>query len=201
MAPKRFQRRTWLIDTDIQVRLAVKLALCLTAYLILFCVIALWEPILMLFQGGLGYGTALAEIRAFLAAILMPLLFAIASMVLHGILILHNLAGPVYRIRRGLEALGDGRLDDVMHLREKDYLKSVASLYNEATGRLRLDVEDARAETKAILAAGPSDEVREHAERLEEILGFYRLGPEDEPETEEEPDAQPETAEHEASEA
>ncbi|MHC4860123.1 MAG: hypothetical protein ACYTDY_08540 [Planctomycetota bacterium] len=180
MAAQRYRRRKWLIDTDIQVRLGVKLAFYVGVYLALFCLVALFEPLLVLLKGGIDSVTAREEIATILGAILLPLLLAVACMFVHGILILHRVAGPVYRIRRGLEALADGRLDEVMRLRQKDYLKDVAILYNDAAGQLRMDVEDARHETKAILEATSEDQVREHAQRLSEILGAYRVGTEDE---------------------
>lgn len=180
MAAQRYRRRKWLIDTDIQVRLGVKLAFYVGVYLALFCLVALFEPILVLLKGGIDSVTAHEEIVTILSAILLPLLLAVACMFVHGILILHRVAGPVYRIRRGLEALADGRLDEVMRLRQNDYLKDVAILYNDAVEKLRMDVEDARSETKAILESASEDQVREHAQRLSEILGSYRVGTEDE---------------------
>ena len=45
MAAKKFRRRKWLIDDEIQVRLAVKLALCVVGYFTLFCAVAIAGPV------------------------------------------------------------------------------------------------------------------------------------------------------------
>ncbi len=52
----------------------------------------------------------------------------------------HKIAGPLYRLKISLEALGKGDLSK-MHLRDGDQLQEVAVSYNEAMGNLNDKVE------------------------------------------------------------
>lgn len=178
MPVKRFRRTQWLIDSDVQVRLSVRLASCLVSYIVLFCLIAMAEPLAVLvgFQvTDLSREAASRMIRDFSGTILAPLLFAVACMVLHGVLILHRLAGPVFRVRRAIGALFARDLTDRIHLRDHDYLVSLAESYNHASERIRSDMEKVEAELDAILAGDPDDTTKVHAERAGEILRHYRL--------------------------
>jgi methyl-accepting chemotaxis protein len=47
----------------------------------------------------------------------------------------HKIAGPLYRLKATLRALGNGNLR-LMRLRERDQLQEVASSYNEALEKL-----------------------------------------------------------------
>jgi hypothetical protein len=194
MTSRRFRRTTWLIDTDIQVKLAVKFAACLMCYLVLFCVVALTDPLVALVSGESAEirNKAAAEIGEFLPTVLLPLGFAAACMVLHGILLLHKLAGPVYRLRRGLGALANRDLTDDIYLRQGDFLRSTVVEYNDSLTTIRMDLDAVREEADAILAAQAEGPVREHAERLSLILDLYRLRADDPSPEETAEDPQPE---------
>ena len=109
------------------------------------------------------------------------LLRALACMILHGVLLLHRLAGPVYRIQVGLEDLSKRDLSRKMFLRDRDYLKPMVGLFNGTVDRLKGDIEAASAETAAIRTAAEDRSEKsqarlvEHLEKLEGILGAYRL--------------------------
>ena len=186
MSSQRFRRTRWLIDSDIQVRLTMKFAICMVCYLFLFCLIALVDPLIVMLSGSASearFAAAKADVGVFLDAVLVPLAFAIACMILHGILVLHRLAGPIFRLRRGLGAVADRDLTDGIYLREKDLLKAVVGNYNDSLQTLRLDFQAAREEAQAVFDASHNESVREHAARLTEILNLWRLDP-DEPRSE-----------------
>jgi hypothetical protein len=194
MPAQRFRRTKWLIDSDIQVRLATKFAVYLLSYLFIFCLIALMDPLVVLLTGSaeeVRYTAAKAEIGLFFDAMLMPLGFAVACMALHGVLLLHRLAGPVYRVRRTLESLAERDLTDQIHLRDGDFLKSVAGRANDCLSTVRMDVVAAREDVAAILAAAKDEAVVEPARRLDTLLASYRTGSEAEPTTAEEPVEEP----------
>jgi hypothetical protein len=193
--PFNFLRRTQLlIDRDVQVRLSVRLALCLLGYVLMFCLISLGEPLLVLLgavETDLTKEMALQIIYRFSSTILAPLLFAVACMILHGVLILHRLAGPVFRIRKALATLQDGDLTDRIHLRHRDYLVDLAATYNRSVERLSRDLEDARAGLRSAIERKPDDAVRKDLQRVDQILEKYWL-PEDEEAPEKAGDPAPE---------
>ena len=181
MSNARFRRRKWLIDSDIQVRLAAKFATYLLIYFCFFCLIALLEPAAILISGSAskaGSTAAQAEIRAFCETVIMPLGFAVACMTLHGVLILHRLAGPVFCLRRNLGLLADRDLTQGIHLRDGDYLQAVAARYNDTVQTFRMDIEGAREDIAAILEAATDEAVTGPAGRLERLFATYRTGSE-----------------------
>ena len=178
-----FRRTRWLIDPDVQVRLSVRLGACLISYVTLFCLLAIGEPLLVLvgLSSKLGREAAWLQVSGFARAILAPLMFAVACMVLHGVLLMHRLAGPIYRVRRGLGALKERSLCERLHLRKGDYLTSIAGLYNEAVQQLSEDLNAARAEVDKVASAGEFEQAQPHLQRLRAILAQYRLDAEQEP--------------------
>ncbi len=177
--PINFLRRTQLlIDPDVQVRLSVRLAFCLLGYVLLFCLISLGEPLLVLLgvlNSDLSPVVARQILIQFSSTILAPLLFAIACMVLHGVIILHRLAGPVFRVRKALNAITARDLTDQIHLRERDYLSSLAEAYNVGTMQLREDMEQVRSELDDALTGNLGEGPRARLERASTILRGYQL--------------------------
>jgi len=189
MSMLKIRRRKWLIDNEIQVGLGVRLALCLAAYTALFLAVSLVEPVSTLFSSRAdpaALQTARWELHNFLTSTIGPLLIATACMVLHSVLILHRLAGPVLRVRRGLGEIAERDLTGTIKLRKGDLLESVVGRHNEALAVLKRDMSNLAGEVVSaddLLAdgAGMDDDVRgrirTHLDRAAEILGRYRLDP------------------------
>jgi len=187
MSRPKIRRRSWLIDKEIQVGLGVRLALCMAGYMALFLAVSLVDPIVTLVSSEstvMARNAAGFEIQRFLITMLGPLLFATACMILHTVLILHRLAGPVLRIRRGFEGLEERDLTGAIHLRKGDLLGSVAEKHNDALDALKADVAALRTEIGSLsdLVAdgaqtddGLRDGLRTHLARAEAILARYRL--------------------------
>ena len=55
-----------------------------------------------------------------------------------------KIAGPIYRIEQGLEAIGKGDLTTQITLRDDDTLKDLAENVNQMTAALRSQVHDAK---------------------------------------------------------
>ena len=74
--------------------------------------------------------------------IIARMLFVIPFLVVGSILISHRIAGPVYRIRRHLETVGDGDLSMEVHLRKGDELKNLAEAINRMQRKLKFVIGD-----------------------------------------------------------
>jgi len=137
---------------------------------------------------GSGYGEAIYTIYD-LKIRIFPLIFSsfysifilavvTAAVGVVTVLFSHRLAGPVYRLARNLEAIGDGDLTVKTRLRGGDQLKALAVEMNAMTGSLNrlsrscadalAEVEAGSRELAALLAADRPDEaeVRRAAEEL-----------------------------------
>jgi len=68
-----------------------------------------------------------------------------------------KLAGPVYRIQKGLEVIRDGDLTKHITLRGNDILRDLADSVNETTAGLRASIQ----------------EVKEIQRELDQIIAFF----------------------------
>lgn len=103
--------------------------------------------------------------------LLLPVVIAgsVASLVVGVVLSLflpQKIAGPIYRIEQGLQAIGEGDLTTVIKLRDEDTLLDLADNVNQATESLRARVHAAKTGCleleKAVLAG--------EAERYPELI-------------------------------
>ena len=79
------RRRNWLIDSEIQVGLSIRLALCLAAYSSFFLAMSLIDPITTLFTARsemVMRQAAAWELHRFLTTTAGPMLLATACMIL-----------------------------------------------------------------------------------------------------------------------
>jgi hypothetical protein len=87
------------------------------------------------------------EIRGFLYRVTAAQ-FAVSAVTLAALAVFltHRFAGPAFAIERALKALREGRADQELHLRARDYLKGVAQVVEELRQdeiRRRKDLVDA----------------------------------------------------------
>ena len=129
--------------------------------------------------------------------IIMRMLFVIPFLVVGSILISHRIAGPVYRIRRHLETVGDGDLSVEVHLRKGDELKNLAEAVNRMQRKLKFIIGDHLQYAKKISAAVESakkqlasdaggdaqkvdkmfEDLERYVVRLNENLNKFKLAP------------------------
>jgi methyl-accepting chemotaxis protein len=190
MDKPRWRRRKWLIDSEIQVKLGVKFVFVLAGYLALFYVVVLLDPLIILMGAGgeaANWFAAHDQVQHFLSFTLTPMLFAMACMVLHAIIMFHRLAGPVYRFRRGFENLQQRDLTRPIQLRKGDLLTGLAEHHNAALERIRTDIEDLRVEINSARAADCTGaELDDRLRRMETILGRWQVVSQSTPEWAEE---------------
>jgi methyl-accepting chemotaxis protein len=129
----KFYHRKFLVD-PFQLRLA-GVAVCHFLLVIMIFVTALYLPVIIELQSGdITAPHVQAAARKFLFLhnnLWLPLLGALALLVMHNILVSHRIAGPLYRLRRYLKGVGDGDLSTPIVFRKKDYLQKEADVASE----------------------------------------------------------------------
>ena len=99
--------------------------------------------------------------------LLSVVVFALAVLLL-GIVITHRIAGPVYRVRRLLDDLGEGRREVPRHgLRDGDELRELFESASSLVKKLRAEDEATlEAVSSSLTATGQSDGLRRVHDRL-----------------------------------
>ncbi len=78
----------------------------------------------------------------------------------------HKIAGPLYRLERSTETIGNGDFTLETHLRKNDEISGIASALNEMTGKLRNKMIDIRNDL---------EEVKESSADIESAIKDKRL--------------------------
>jgi methyl-accepting chemotaxis protein len=175
----KFYKRRFLVDA-FQLRLTGVAAFHFFLVVALF-VAALFAPVVFALQSG-DISDRNVQVAAHTFLVLHkylwpPLVGAFILLILHNILVTHRVAGPLVRLRRYLQAVGEGDLRSPIHFRKNDYLTKEATTASEMVAALRekiagldRDVRDASAawrEIKGAISRGEEGEVRRRSEELE----------------------------------
>jgi methyl-accepting chemotaxis protein len=75
-----------------------------------------------------------------LQTVAIELLVVSLFTILMTLFISHKIAGPLYRLKENLKALGNGHLK-TMHLRQGDQLQEIAVSYNDTIGKLNAKIK------------------------------------------------------------
>jgi methyl-accepting chemotaxis protein len=134
--PRPYRRRNYYIDKEFQTKFIIKFWL-IVAIGSLFTIAAMY----WLAQSTTTVGIMDGRIAVHTTAeYLLPLMVQTVSIellivsiftIIMTLFISHKIAGPLYRLKITMKALGDGNLKP-MRLRQDDQLKEVAVSYNEA---------------------------------------------------------------------
>ncbi len=134
---RQYKRRTILIRRSFQ----IKHALITLALFALSAFIVWWELYEsfseMSARGLISDPQVMLIVREISSVIMIKMSVALLLVWLLSILLTHFVAGPLYRLEKGLEALRDGDFKHRIHLRKWDELESLAQLFNEAMDRLQ----------------------------------------------------------------
>ncbi|MCB2227022.1 MAG: methyl-accepting chemotaxis protein [Desulfarculaceae bacterium] len=82
----------------------------------------------------------------------------------------HRMGGPLHRMARLMEGLGQGRLDQRVSLRQGDQLQDIAQSLNQGVGGLRYRVERLRRGVQVLCETAPTPESQAEAQRLRQEL-------------------------------
>ena len=139
-SPRQYPRRNYYIDKKFQIKFIVQFWL-IVAIGSLFTVVAVyWLARNTTTVGIIGGRVAVHTTAEYLLPLMLQTVaiqLAVVSFftIFMTLFVSHKIAGPLYRLKATLRALGDGNLR-LMHLRQRDQLQEVASSYNEALEKL-----------------------------------------------------------------
>lgn len=145
-----YKRRIFLIQRSLQFKYAV----------ITFCLFGLaafmvwWET----YQGISGLSrdglisdpVVMAWLRQITKIVFGKIVISLALVWILSILLSHYVAGPIYRFQKSLETLRDLDLSKRVHLRQKDELKNLQNVFNEALDRIEYSVRKDRDKATAM---------------------------------------------------
>jgi hypothetical protein len=130
MAGPERRRRQILIDRQLQLGLSVHFVGWLYFYVVAFAVLANAESIWALFtqsEAEAAQVDAVQHLQWFTRLTVLPLTLTFACVAVHGVLITHRIAGPIYRIKAVIRDLVQHRLPSgPVTLRKSDCFRDVA---------------------------------------------------------------------------
>ena len=102
-------------------------------------------------------------------------------------LLSHKIAGPLYRLERAAEAVGQGDLSQRIHLRDGDELQAFAQSMDFAVAELRWQLEEIRHQSEAIgkivremkggspIPPGTLEELQRAYSQMDRALGRFKV--------------------------
>ncbi len=138
MAETKYQRKEYLVDRPYQIRFVTRLFVILCAIAILSSLLAtalLWKN---MYRPELEQQTHIVSALIGVAVILLiELLVSIPIVYFLGIRQSHQVVGPLKRMIRALEAIGNGDFSPRLILRQGDVLEDLATAINHMAENLQ----------------------------------------------------------------
>jgi methyl-accepting chemotaxis protein len=171
----QFTRRQYFIDKNLQTRYIILMVVVLIVHTFIVLA-AVFSPYILMLSFDYPLDTRAEAAKAFLLVHgnAWPVIGGFIIFV--GILTLfvtHRIAGPIFRIKRGIRDLADGRLNETIHLRKKDEFHDVAEELNTLAARFRESFSLLK--EKNSLLAGSIDELEREIrdKKLDETVGRH----------------------------
>ncbi len=192
MADYPHRRRRILVDRRLQIGLSLRIVGYVYLYLVFFALVATGPAIMTVLRGGDDpeFLRAVDRLTVFVQVFVLPLALTFVCMCLHGIVLTHRVAGPIYRFRQVLSGIRRRFLPPKVALREGDCFADLCEEMNGLLEHLRGEIgairevsEGLAAEAAALQAEGglPSDaQVRlvrlaNGFTRLRQVVDGYRF--------------------------
>jgi methyl-accepting chemotaxis protein len=160
-----WRRKEYLVDKPLQQRFAVFLLLQMTIILLIIGLYAYLEnsrfmqDVLSIKDAFILQEKLHLNAQAFLLKILIVLVLTAFVIMFFGLYFSHKIAGPVFKLKRYLKALGDGNFAEEIQFRRTDYLEELQIIVNRLVDKFRtrqregLDAVEAMQEEAARLSA------------------------------------------------
>lgn len=134
-----YKRRQYIVDPAYQIRFVTRVFLTIFGIAALSSLMATFLILTNMQHPDMdGTDPALAaSLIAVATTLLIELLLAIPIAYIFGIRTTHRIVGPVKRLKKTLEAIGEGDFSQQIVLREGDVLQDVAEAINQMAERLR----------------------------------------------------------------
>lgn len=139
---RQYKRRKFFIDRQFQLKYMLLVVFLLLTYTGAFIVTLFIPQILPLaFNSSLQEQVRAAEILLIYHKNIWPALFIVIPLFgFASIFITHNIAGPVYRLKKKLEQMTSGNFDGTLTLRKGDDLHDLAECVNNLSEELQVIV-------------------------------------------------------------
>jgi methyl-accepting chemotaxis protein len=139
MSPKTaYKRNIFLVDRGYQLQFVTRLFLVLLTIAVIAALAAsalLWNS--MFNPEAPSHEALITGLAAIAVTLLLELLIAIPLIFVLGVRQSHRLIGPVNRVKRALEAIGQGDFSQRVILRQGDALEDLARAINKMAGNLQ----------------------------------------------------------------
>ena len=132
-----YKRKQYLVDRDYQLRFVTRLFMAVLAVAAISSLIATGILSATMYQPDLPQQTLIYCFIAIALTLLIELLIAIPIIWVLGIHQSHQIVGPVNRMKRMLEAIGNGDFTQRITLRQGDALEDVAKSLNQMVEALQ----------------------------------------------------------------
>ncbi len=147
--PRPYQRRNYYIDKDFQTKFILKF--CSLVAFGSFMIVGLidwWarhSTTVGIANGRVAVYTTVEYFKPLMVqAVFVEIVIVTLAAIVMTLLFTHKIAGPLYRLKVMLGALGTGDLSSSMRLREGDQLQKVAEAYNEAVEKINGKIKKAK---------------------------------------------------------
>ena len=169
MSKRHYKRTITIVDKQLQLSLALKLTLAMTAIAALYALALYVLPA----AGSLDRMDALETRQFFLYT--NTIYFALATGILFtlALLLTHRIAGAAFVIERAIRATMSGDFSQRLKLRTRDYLKPLAATISEWRDHLQKTQTEQRecvADLERCLAEGDTDAAKELVTKLAAML-------------------------------
>ena len=133
----QYNRRNYFIDKKMQTKYIVLVIAVLVLHT-LIVLAAVFLPYFLMLSPDAPLDTRAEAAKAFLLVhanawpVIVGIIIFFAIMTLF---VTHRIAGPIFRLKRGIRDIADGRLNERIHLRKKDEFHDVAEELNSLAER------------------------------------------------------------------
>ena len=131
-----YRRKQYLVDRDYQLRFVTRLFMAVLAVAAISSLVATGLLSVYMYQPELPQQTMIYCSIAIALTLLVELLISIPVVWFLGIRQSHRIVGPMNRIKRLLEAIGNGDFSQRITLRKGDALEDLATSINQMTETL-----------------------------------------------------------------
>ena len=135
----QFTRKNYFIDRNLQTRYIILMVVVLIVHT-LIVLAAVFSPYIMMLSFDFPNDTRAEAAKAFLLVHTNAWPVIGGFIIIVGVLTLfvtHRIAGPIFRLKKGIRDIADGRLNEKIILRKKDEFHDVAEELNALAARFR----------------------------------------------------------------
>ncbi len=132
-----YRRKQYLVDRGYQLRFVTRVFMVVLAVAVVTSLIATGVLYMNMYRPDLPQQNFVTSLLAMATTLLIELLLAIPLVFILGIRSSHRIVGPMNRLKRMLDAIGNGDFSQRITLRQGDALEDLAKSMNAMTENLQ----------------------------------------------------------------